>query len=253
MRKLAVYIFLILVVIGFLFISRTAQDFEVKFRIEKIELENNVIVPTFEILNFARINSGDNLKELSPEMVIDRIEKHPYIKSAKGNFLDSITLNIRLREVEPFALIFGRESKSCLTADGKIIPFNSVIKMYDLPLITGIEIEKHSKPFSITGNNKITTAFEILQTLKEIDFAFFSSLSEIEITQKGTYCGYLSKPHAKIIFNKNFDFKKGIQLSEFWRQIVLNQSEMRYEYIDLRFKDQIVVKEKQFNQLTELI
>jgi cell division protein FtsQ len=253
LRKLIVYISLIALIVLIALLSQTAQKYDVKYRIEKIVLENNSIVPTSEILKFARIGSEKELKGLSPEIVIDRIEKHPYVKSAEGNFLDSITLSIKVKEVEPFALILCKESMLCLTADGKVIPFNSSIKMYDLPLITGVSTEAYLKPISIIGNSELSAAFEILHALEEIDFAFFSLLSEIEITGKDQYCVYLTKPQARIILNKNFDFKKGIQLSEFWRQVILNQNLIKYEYIDLRFEDQIVVKEKKFNQLTELI
>jgi len=253
LKRIAVFLFLIFFVIGILFLSRTAQNFEVKFRIEKIVLEQNEIVPTSEILNFARINSEKKLEELTPEMVLDRIEKHPYIKSAEGSFLDSVTFSIRVKEVEPFALIFGTQVKSCLTSDGKILPFNPVIKIYDLPIITGIELERNNQLNTVNSIPHLTKVFETLHSLRAIDFALFSSISELQIDEKNKFYGYLSKPQAKIIFDKSFDFKRGIQLSEFWRQIILNQNSIRYEYIDLRFKDQIVVKEKQINQLTELI
>ncbi len=253
MKRLAVFLFLFFVVLGILFLSKTAQNFEVKFRIEKIVMERNEIVPTSEIMNFARINSEKKLEKLTPEMVLDRIEKHPYIKSADGSFIDSVTFNVRVREVEPFALIFGTQSTSCLTSDGKILPFNPVIKIYDLPIITGIEIEKNNQINTVNSIPQLIKVFETLQSLKAIDFALFSSISELQVDEKTKFNGYLSRPHAKIIFDKSFDSQKGIQLSEFWRQIVLNQNSTRYEYIDLRFKGQIVVKEKQLNQLTELI
>jgi len=38
------------------------------------------------------------------------------------------------------------------------------------------------------------------------------------------------------------DKLRSLYLSEFWRQVILNFPDINYDYIDLRFKDQIIVK-----------
>ncbi len=252
LRKLTVYISLIALIVLVALLSQTAQKYDVKYRVEKIYLVDNKLVPSFEILNFAHLNSPNDLKELTLEQIVDRIEKHPYIKSANCKFIDSITLRVSIEEIVPFAYVFGGTTSYLITTEAKILPFNSNVIIYDIPLITGVRVEKYQASKYLI-NEEISYAYRILSIIKRIDIALFSSVSEIEISKTVGAYGYLSRPHARIIFGENFDDKKGIHFSEFWRQIILNKNLVRYEYIDLRFENQLVAKEKSLNQFIDTL
>lgn len=233
-------------------LSQTAQRFDVKYRVEKIKIVDNKLIPSYEILNFAHLNSLSNLKELTLEQIMDRIEKHPYIKSVSCTFTDSITLSVSIEEVVPFAYVFDGKTNYVITTEEKILPPNPNILIYDVPLITGVHVEK-CRATKYPMNGEISYAYRILSILKKIDIALFSSISEIEISKKFGAYGYLTKPHARIIFGNNFDDIKGIHFSEFWRQVILSKNASRYEYIDLSFENLVVAKEKSLNQFIDTL
>jgi hypothetical protein len=66
-------------------------------------------------------------------------------------------------------------------------------------------------------------------------------ISEMNIDNQNNLSLYLSQPRGKIIAGYELDKLRSLHLSEFWKQVILNSSD-EYEYIDLRFQDQIVVK-----------
>jgi hypothetical protein len=66
-------------------------------------------------------------------------------------------------------------------------------------------------------------------------------ISEVNIGNQTNRSRYRSQPRGKIIAGNELDKLRSLHLSEFWKQVILNSSD-EYEYIDLRFQDQIVVK-----------
>ncbi len=70
----------------------------------------------------------------------------------------------------------------------------------------------------------------------------FAIISEMNVDDNNELTFYLTKPKGKVFVGNELDKIKSIYLSEFWRKVILANPEQDYEYIDLRFNQQIVAK-----------
>lgn len=239
MRKIGIYILAVLFIALIVFLAKVAKDFEPEFYVKNIVIDNNKIVPTEILLEFIGISDKNDISKLNAEVIIDRIEKHPYIKKAEGVFVDSTTLKVIVYEVEPFILVATVNKNYILTKDKKLIPEDVRLNIIDLPLLTFSSSSTISKK---TSEELIKYAFESFNNIYNTDVALFEIVSEVNIDAKKEMILYLTKPKGKIVIGKYLDKRKAVYLSEFWRKVILQNQHENYEYIDLRFDDQIVVK-----------
>ncbi|MCX8057448.1 MAG: cell division protein FtsQ/DivIB [Ignavibacteria bacterium] len=236
MKDFAIYLSAVVFLFIVILIVKTAKEYEPKYYLRNIVIENNKIIPSDVLLEFINIRDKNDLNELSAEIIIDRIEKHPYVKKAEGIFVDSTTLKVYVYEVEPFFLVITKGKNFILTKDKRLIPEDVKLNIIDLPILTLDE--------EILSVNKrlIDEAYQTFLNIHNTDIALFEIISELNINNNSNMVLYLTKPKVKILLGKDFEELKAIYLSEFWRKVILRQSQENYEYIDLRFNDQIIVK-----------
>lgn len=239
MRKFDIYILAALFITSIVFLVKIAKEYEPEFYVKNIVIDNNKIVPTEILLEFIGISDKNDISKLNAEVIIDRIEKHPYIKKAEGIFVDSTTLKVIVYEVEPFVLVATGNGNFILTKDRKLIPEDIRLRIIDLPLLTFADLSFKSRK---VNDELIKNAFESFYNIYKTDVALFEIISELNINGKREMFLYLTKPKGKIVIGKLVDKKKAVYLSEFWRKVILQNQQENYEYIDLRFDDQIVVK-----------
>ncbi len=242
MRRYLVYIFFALFLVFIALVTKLANYYKTKFRIENVVITNNRIIPTGYLLNYIHIKSKEDLISLTPEIILDRIEKHPYVLRAEGYYVDSVTFNINVVEIQPFAIVIANKKNYVITEDKQIIPLLPEIMVVDLPVITlsGLTINPdYKKNLSPEIENVIST----LLTIKKVDNGLFNVISELTINEKNKdlIC-FLTKPRGRIILGKVLDQVKAVYFSEFWRQVILTDESDNYDYIDFRFNNQIVVK-----------
>lgn len=239
MKNITLYIFLVLFIVMNVVFITTAKKYEPEFNLKYLVIENNKIIPTEILIEFVNIKDKETLSSLTAEMIIDRIEKHPYVKKAEGSFVDSNTFMVRIEEVEPFVMIISNNRNFIMTKDKKLIPDDIRLNILDLPVVTlDVDLEniqlKNSKLFDLIFNS--------FENLHNVDKALFEIISELNVNKNFELTFYLTKPRGKILIGKEINLTKAIYLSEFWRKVILTNPVNEYEYIDLRFNDQIVVK-----------
>lgn len=240
MKKFGLYIFSILYVALIIFLIILAKKYEPKYRVENLVIVNNKIVPVEVLLDFIKIKDKETLKELTAEMILDRIEKYPYVKDVEGMFIDTITYLVKIKEVEPFFIAVTNLGNFVVTRENKILPEDPRLKILDLPVLT-VSNKLNANDVN-SKNENFLVGFKSFTNIYKTDKALFEIISEMNIDNEKKLSLYLTKPKGKIIAGNEVDKSIALYLSEFWRQIILNSPDVNYDYIDLRFKDQIVVK-----------
>lgn len=241
MKNLSIYIISILF-LGFIaYLSFIAKKYEPKYRVENLVIENNKIIPSDLLLEYINVKDKSSLKDISAEMILDRIEKHPYVKRAQGVFVDSTTFKVTIEEVEPFLMFITGDGNYIITKDNNALPEIEKLSIIDLPVVTMSYIKKQNIK-TIKKRELFDLAHNCFNKIYETDRGLFATISEMNIDNNFNLSLYLTKPKAKIIVGKEFDKNKALYISEFWRQIILNTNHISYDYIDLRFNEQIVVK-----------
>ncbi len=242
MRKIRFYIFSLLYLGFIIILISLAKNYESEYRIENLVITNNKIIPTTLLLEFAKISDKESLTELKAEVIIDRIEKHPFVKEAEGFFVDSTTLKIKVEEFNPFVRLITKNGNYVFTKEKRIIPDTLGLQIYDLPVVT---FDKTITEIYQMKNDRslLELVYQAFYNIYETDRALFEILSEINLNNDNDLVIYLSNPKGKIIVGKILDKRIAVYLSGFWREVILKNKNLDYEYIDLRFSDQIIVKE----------
>lgn len=239
MRKIWIYIFLIIFIIVNVMLVTTAKKFEPKYTVKNLVILNNHIIPTNILLEFTNVKDKETLASLTAEMILDRILKHPYVKNAEGVFVDSITYVVKIEEVNPFLLIVTDKQNLILTKEKKLIPEDPRLNILDLPVVT---VADNKLDIGELKTKFLKVIYESFYNIYQTDVALFEIISELNIDSKSGLTFYLTKPRGKIFAGRELDRLKSIYLSEFWRKVILTNPEIQYDYIDLRYNDQIVVK-----------
>ncbi len=239
MKNISIYIFLVLFIAINVVLFITAKNYKPEFNLKYLVIENNKIIPTEVLIEFANIKDKETLSSLSAELIVDRIEKHPYVKRAEGSFVDSNTIKVRIEEVEPFVMILYNNKNLIITKDKKLIPDDIRLNILDLPVVT---FDADLKNIQLKDSKLFDLIFKSLENLHNTDKALFEIISEMNVNKNFDLTFYLTKPKGKILIGKEVNKTKAIYLSEFWRKVILTNPANEYEYIDFRFNDQIVVK-----------
>ena len=240
MRKIVFYIFSILFVAFIVYLAILAKKYDPKYRVENLVIVNNNIIPTDVLLEFIQVKDKESLKELNAEMILDRIEKYPYVNRVEGIFIDTITYQVKIEEVEPFFVAVTNLGNFIVTKEKKILPEDTRLKIIDLPVLT-ISKQLHLDKINLLDES-FSLAYKSFENIYKIDKALFEIISEMNIDNKNKLSLFLTKPRSEIIVGNEIDKLRSLYLSEFWRQVILNFPDINYDYIDLRFKDQIIVK-----------
>lgn len=207
------------------------------FDIEEIDIQGLNRLKEKEILNLLSLELPQNIFYMDLKGARERIETHPRIKEAIIHRRPPGRVVIRVREREPMALI-NREGEF-LGIDSSCVPFPLVepLKGVDLPLITGIESGEIIIGKELKSPN-LRTALDILKTILSLKGHLFSQISEINVLD-GIILYTIEATQVRM---GKEDFQD--QLLNLQGVLIhLNQEKRRAKYIDLRFKNKVIVKD----------
>jgi cell division protein FtsQ len=233
---------LILIIVSFLgFLGKwfyeflhTSQGFEVK----EIDIQGLKRVKEKEILNLLSLELPQNIFVIDLKKAKKRIEIHPRIKEAIIHRRPPERIVIRVREREPMALI--NQKNSFLGIDSSCVPFPLIepLKGIDLPFITGIESSGIIVGKESNATN-LRMALDILKTILSLKGNLYSQVSEINM-EDGIVL-YTTEGATRVHMEKD-NFRN--QLLNLQGVLIhLNKEKRKAEYIDLKFKDKVIVKE----------
>jgi hypothetical protein len=140
------------------------------------------------------------------------------------------------------AFIYGK-GLNLIDGEGILIPIPDEKIIWDLPLISGLR-EGLGKLGSKTVAGDAYLALELVRYLDDENPLLSSMISEIDLTNSKIIELHLIKGGAKIRVNRNSFYRELFVLKNYianyldWAQLA------KIEYIDLRFTNQLIVKEK---------
>jgi cell division septal protein FtsQ len=208
-----------------------------------IEISGNQILSETTILGICGFlkNSKEEI-EIDPEQVAADLMSLHFIKGVSIKDRPPRKLNVTIMERRPVAFIYGR-GLNLIDDQGYIIPVPASNMVWDLPLISGIRenLGKVGAPTSALGAKK---ALELITFLEHENSLLLGFISEINMNKKNYIEINLIRGGARIRINTDTFQKELFVLKNYlvnyadWAQL------NKIEYIDLRFKDQLVIKYK---------
>lgn len=181
------------------------------------------------------------LFSLSPDLMADRAQRHPWVRTAHVRRMPTGTLRVRVEERTPVALVLvDGQPDHFLDAEGYAMPV-AADAIYDLPLLTGAVPDYHP-----TQRVSSASLRELLLALGQADAATDALVSEIDwrpgrITLWTSPAGGQSTIPVRLSRTGYADALG--RLRAFWDQSVLPRPETAFRLVDLRFRGQVVTQE----------
>ena len=119
-----------------------------KFNIKEIKIENNLLLQTEDIIKSLKPIYNKNLVNLNYREIEEKLSKKTFIESFNIKKKYPNTLQIKIVEKKPIAILQNKKKKYFLSEKLDLIEFNNSKKYQNLPFILGEE-----KKFKIFYNN----------------------------------------------------------------------------------------------------
>lgn len=204
----------------------------------------NSIVDDSEYQTYLAKITATNLIDDDYAALADKIEEHPYVAGVRVSKHFPNQVLVEISERYPVALI---NSSPLLLIDNKstVLPFRSNSFDFRIPIISNFEIDKNSMPLGErTTAHTILEATEFLNRLKIEYPELYDNLSEFRLNNYNEYELILENEPTKIVIGDAISWSKILVLKEFEKNIAGQKVLTDYVYLDLRYNNQVITKER---------
>ena len=245
--QFAILIIVVIVIAIFADIWRSNQ------RLERIEFQGNKLISTDELSRGLEKVLGDSSRgSYNLETIQKKVEEHQYVEKATAMYKDANVIKIEVEERIPSAIVVDEKGDLSYTYDsGRLLPYRIFPTINDLPIINGIS------SFGKLDSLHFRNCLKILEKLKNDNLLILNKLlSEILYDSfDDNYKLVLCDSGIQIIIGRLSDLDEKLSklkiflIDNITENPLINlyrgeQSKIQtiINYIDLRWKNQVVVK-----------
>lgn len=237
-----------LVVVALLFIffvkSREWCIYRGFFALDTTEIKGNNLVDPNHIITTGNIHKDMNVLTTDCSAIRNNLETHPYVKAAIVSKRYPNKMEIIIKERIPIAYL-NTGKLLLIDGEGIVLPIPDTIIGNQLPVIT---IAPDSAYMVIPGEklqspeiNKITNF--VINTYS-YSRSLYSTISEIRYNLYTRELVLFNKDNGNPVYFGTNDFDKKMRTLAKFQRLLTGKKRLRdYRYIDLRWEQQIVVKE----------
>ncbi len=232
-------ILFLLAVIVILAITSIALDNKELNSIKLIELNGNIHLPKDEYYRFANLEDETLFETLTPAIVKDRLEKHPYVQQVDAILIENrLAINIKEKNFEVLVI---HDDQECLVTENNIkIPKLPLSEKIDYPIISNPYYDKKLDEFeSVLSNSDIVIGLKIVSTLKLINPDLYENLSEIDLRKGRDIVLQFSQFNFPIVIGRNNEIDKIMYLEQLVQSLDNKLLLNGLDYIDLRYSEHI--------------
>jgi cell division protein FtsQ len=234
--KKAIFIF---AVVG-LVVAAGGWYWQATLQCRAIVVANAVHAAQDEIRDLSGVETGQLLYAIDPAVIRDRVRRHPWVEDASIHRVPTGRLTIEVYERHPRMLVVGKNNHPTYYLDHEGYQMPVVHdSIHNVPLLRGWHV-----PYEPAEAVQDSTIRTLLQALEQTPAAE-QLISEIIVQQEHVSAQTIASPDGRSIAVRigrgNYEDKL-TRLAAFWEQAV-NRYDRQYRQIDLRFADQVVVRE----------
>jgi len=223
---------------------------------DKISVKGNYTLTKDEILQAANIKSDSvvNIEELNLVFMRDRIAKHPEIKKVFVSKNPPNEIVIEVFEKRPLAIVNVGNQLNLIDEECELFPFKNYEKLYDLPVITGIKQFSQQQIEDKSYMKDLKTAVFITMNAYKKSKFLYNQISEINVSDTNKIILFTNDKSTPVYFPRSeeknisdLNYQKEIisklaVLKNFFEKSFESLKDKKYEYVDLRFDNQVIVK-----------
>jgi cell division protein FtsQ len=208
------------------------------FVVRTVEVEASGRLSPGEVRTMSRVRPGLNLVTLDTADVSRRLESHRWVRNATvwKQFPDR--LRIKILETEPAAVVGIRGDLYYMDGEGTVLGRIGPGEAIDLPLITGLDRDVQAVQRA-RGGRDVQQALGLLRVLQGVPA--LGRVSEIHLDPSEGLRFVLEDFPSPVYVGWSGFSKKAIRFEKILSRLISRADSI--ETVDLRFSDQIVVRE----------
>ena len=215
------------------------------FELERISVDGNEVLTGKEILGLAGVEFGTSLFELPLDLIQRRIEENPFVLSAQASRQFPRTLFISVKEREPIAYLNLGGQFLCVDKNRFVMPLPPSRGMgLPLPIFSGFSKTDSIGVDEVSNNTRLNQMVDVLTEIERDYPSFHRQISELIRTSANEFTIYTAESATKIFLGENNLSDKIRLLAVFWQTLGDRRTWNDYEYIDLRYRKQVIVHER---------
>jgi len=230
--------YLVIAFLGWnLFIFMFSSEF---FSIKEVLIKGNDYLSKDEIFYKSGIKLGENIFKLNLKKSINSLKKEPRIKEVEIKKIIPNKIVISLKERTEAAIIYVKEGYFILSKEGIVLSkIDNIEKKQSLPLIFGLKITKPK----IGGTINKPEFKKALEIINSANLILPKKYYIVKILAFDDFLLYDKDKIIKIRVNK---VEEIINKENLIREALekITKEKLIVEYIDIRFKDDLVLKLK---------
>lgn len=219
------------------------------FRVTQIEVTGASILSEEDLRSLITIEQDQRIFHVDMKLLKKKIEAEPYIAHVSLGRKFPGTITIDIDERVPCAYITLNKAY-LIDTGGYLLPLkfatpsnrNGIKKYTDLPIITGISVKNPEIGVQIS-DTRLTGAISFLQLLSREFFEYMDTISELRCNPDGSISLFLSENGVRVEFGSEDYRNKLLKLHYFLAYLEEHKQESKLQYINLKYLNQIVVKE----------
>jgi cell division protein FtsQ len=218
-----------------------ANVWKSNLKVKRVTLEGNRIIEANELFQLAHVKQGSLIYDIDLTAIRKNLMSHCYVKDAIVERNLPSTVQLTVIERTPIALV-NRAETIYLDDDGVILPHSISKALFDLPVLSGIQL-KASLPFgTVVDNSDVQEALSILKAAKLVNGEMYHLISEIQLRGGNEMVLYTAEGGVPILFGEGNVADKLVRLEVFWNEVIRERGLQYLQYVDLRYSDQIVAR-----------
>lgn len=225
--KIATVVFVFILIFFSFYI---VKDF---FILKNVEIKGNERVDAYDILALSELTDKENLFFISKNKIRDNVEKNILLKVANISFKLPNTVSITVEERKAIALLDRKGRIYEITGEGYILREKDIFS-YDLPYLTGFEIDPKLKNVQDDYTKHIITT---LENLRKNERYAYDILSEINGSGKDIVI-YPRGYNVTILTEKYVSEKKLSHVAAILQ--ALKEQDKKASKIDFRFSEAVI-------------
>jgi len=243
--RMTIIVFMFLTIFLFGFNEATEwciyQNF---FSLDTAVIHGNNLVADSHIIKTGNIHKKMDILSTDCSAIRNNLETHPYVKAAIVSKRYPNKMEIFIKERTPIAYL-NAGKLFLIDQEGVVLPIPESVITNQLPVIT---ISSDTSYNAIAGEKlntlEIKNITQLVIDTYSLSRPLFNTISEIQYeVSSGELIVYNKDSANPIYFGKDEFNKKMIILSKFQRKLTNKKRLSDYKYIDLRFNQQIIVRE----------
>ena len=207
-------------------------------KVQSVQFEGNHFVSTQD-LQLVEVPTGMNPDSMNFGEIRNRFEKLPYVKQADISVSPNGTINIRITERQPAALLIDNKKKIYVDDEGIKLPIVPK-KTVDVPILYGFR----ATPMQDTLQSKAFKTVSRFLTAVRSNNVADATISEIAWSSSNEGIVALTNQNGvKLIFGKGNIDTRLRNWEAFYGKVIKQKGIEKMRSIDLRFEGQIVTRE----------